>query len=245
MFVRKYTRQIFLVFTVAAIFLAGCNVGATPAPTLDVNAINTAIVGTTVAQLSIQFTQTALAQPQPTSTPIPADTPASLLPTFALPTLEQASSPTAGALPTISFNTTPAAAITTLPTLAAPTQSGASTTKVGCNDAMFIAEDPKDGKVVGPGKKFQKVWQIQNTGTCTWDEGYVFAFLPDVSSPEIKGYDIVINKADEFTKPGSSQSFIITITVPTVNGEYKGFWKLKTDDGVFFGPRVWFDIIVK
>jgi len=242
MFVRKYQRQMSLILIIAALILAGCNVGATPAPTLDVNAINTAIVGTTVAQLAVGFTQTALAQP--TNTPAPTDTPATL-PTFALPTQANGLPTAAGALPTISFNTTPVAGLTSLPTLAAPTTSSSSTTKVGCNDAMFVDENLKDGSVVHPGKKFTKIWQIQNTGTCTWDEGYVFAFVPDRSSKEIEGYDIVINKADEFTKPGSSQSFIIELTAPTVNGQYKGYWKLMTDEGVFFGPLVYFDIIVK
>ena len=242
MFVRKHPRQMVWAIATAALILAGCNVGATPAPTLDVNAINTAIVGTTVAQLSIQFTQTA--QAQPTSTSAPTDTPVTL-PTFALPTLAGASPATAGALPTISFNTTPAAGVTTLPTLAAPTVYSTLTTKAGCNDAAFIDENLPDGSKINSGKKFEKVWQIQNTGTCTWDEGYTFAFLPDQSSSGIEGYDIVINKKDEFTAPGHSQSFSVELTAPTAAGEYKGYWKLKTDDGTFFGPLVYFDIIVK
>ena len=69
MFVRKISRQIFLTFLAVALLLTACNVGAAPSPTLDINAINTAMVGTTVAQLSSQFTQTALAAP--TSTPLP------------------------------------------------------------------------------------------------------------------------------------------------------------------------------
>ena len=243
MFVRKHMRKVVFLFAMTALILASCNVGATPAPTVDVNAVSTALVGTTIAQLSIQFTQTAAAQP--TSTPAPTNAPVDL-PTFALPTIAGAASPTtSGALPTISFNSTPLTGITALPTLAAPTTASGSTTKVGCNDAMFVAENLPDGSKVSPGKKFKKVWQIQNTGTCTWAEGYVFAFLADRSSTEIAGYDIVINKAEEFTKPGSSQSFIVELKAPTVNGQYKGYWKLKNDEGVFFGPLVYFDIIVK
>lgn len=247
MFVQNPRRMVFIVAT-AALILAGCNVGATPAPTLDVNAINTTIVETTVAQLSLQFTQTA--QAQPTSTPAPTDTPVNL-PTFALPTVAGAVTPTtSGALPTISFNATqvvnntPAVGFTSLPTLGAPTSSG-STTKVGCNDAMFVAENLPDGSKITAGKKFSKVWQIQNTGTCTWDEGYAFVFQSDRSSPEIKGYDIVIKKKEDFTAPGHSQSFIVDLTAPTTSGEYKGYWKLRTDDGTYFGPLVYFDIIVK
>ncbi len=247
MFVQNSRRMVFIV-AIAALILAGCNVGATPAPTLDVNAINTTIVETTVAQLSLQFTQTA--QAQPTSAPASTDTPVNL-PTFALPTLAGAGTPTtAGALPTISFNTTPVApntpapGVTTLPTLGAPTSSG-STTKVGCNDGLFVGETLKDGSKVNAGKEFEKAWEIQNTGTCTWDEGYTFAFVPEKSSPEIEGYDIVIKKKEDFTAPGHSQSFVVTLTAPTTSGEYKGYWKLRTDDGTFFGPLVYFDIIVK
>lgn len=229
------------ILVAAALILTGCNVGATPAPTVDVNAINTAIVGTTVAQLSGQMTQTALALP--TSTSLPTEQPANL-PTFALPTLAAASPTTAGALPTISFNTTPVAGLTSLPTSAISTSSNTGT-KVGCNDAMFISENLPDGSKVNAGKKFKKAWEIQNTGTCTWDEGYVFAFVADRSSSGIAGYDIVINKTEEFTKPGHSQSFIIELIAPTKSGEYKGYWKLKTDDGTFFGPLVYFDIVVK
>ena len=245
MFVRN-PRQMIIIFATAALILAGCNVGATPAPTLDVSAINTAIVGTTVAQLSIQFTQTALAQPT-TSIPIPTDTPVTL-PTSPLATSANVS-PTPGGIPTISFNTTPVAntpiaGFTQLATSIAPTSSG-STTKVGCNDATFLAENLPDGSKITAGKKFEKVWEIQNTGTCTWDEGYSFAFVADRSSPAIEGYDIVIKKKEDFTAPGHSLSFIIELTAPSASGEYKGYWKLKTDDGTFFGPLVYFDIIVK
>ena len=98
MFVRKFTRQVFPTMVAVALLLTACNVGATPAPTLDINAINTAVVGTTVAQLSVQFTQTALAVP-PTSTPLPTNTPGSL-PTFELPTTAADGS----ALPTFSLD---------------------------------------------------------------------------------------------------------------------------------------------
>jgi hypothetical protein len=244
--VRNLRHKMLLIGITAVLILEGCNVGATPAPTVDVNAINTAIVGTTVAQLAVQLTQTA--QAQPTLPPAPTDTPVSL-PTFTLPTAAVGASPTAGALPTISFNTTPiantpVAGFTALPTSGAPTSS-ANGTKVGCNDASFVDENLKDGSKVKAGKEFGKVWQIQNTGTCTWDEGYAFAFQAAQSTPGIAGYDIVIKKKEEFTAPGHSQSFIIKLTAPDTAGEYKGFWKLKTDDGTYFGPLVYFDIIVE
>ena len=108
MLVRNFPRRTLLILLTASLTLAACNVGATPAPTVDVNAINTAAVATAMGQISAQLTQTALAAPTnttpPTTTPLP-------LVTSALPTA--GASPTAGVpgaagtLPTLSFNTTP------------------------------------------------------------------------------------------------------------------------------------------
>jgi hypothetical protein len=220
--------------------------GATPAPTIDVNAINTAAFATAMGQISAQQTQAALAAPS--ATPGVSETPLPLA-TFALPTSGQASPTGGGALPTLSFNvtpnTTPLAGFTQLATSVVSGSSGVGSTASGCNDAAFVGETLPDKSVVTGGKTFTKAWQLQNTGTCSWDEGYTFAFQPDLSSSAIAGYDIVIKNSDEVTKPGHSQSFIVKLTAPSTAGEYKGYWKLKTDSGTAFGPLVFFDIIVK
>jgi hypothetical protein len=236
-----------LILLVTTLTLAACNVGATPAPTIDVNAINTAAYNTAMAQISAQQTMTALAIPTNTQIPTDASIPISAggLPTSAVP------SPTgnAGALPTLSFNvtpnTTPLAGFTPLASAIAPTSSGIGNTASGCNDGAFIGETLPDKSVVKAGKSFTKAWEIKNTGTCPWDEGYVFEFQSNLSSSAIEGYDIVIRSDDAATKPNHSQSFIIKLTAPTTAGEYKGYWKLKADDGKYFGPLVYFDIVVK
>jgi D-alanyl-D-alanine carboxypeptidase len=88
MLVRKFPRRTLFILLTAALTLAACNVGATPAPTIDVNAINTAAFETAVAQIVVQQTQTALAAPS--NTPPPSNTPLSLA-TAALPTAGGAS----------------------------------------------------------------------------------------------------------------------------------------------------------
>jgi hypothetical protein len=252
MLFRKSPRQTLLIAITTTLLLAACNVGATPAPTIDANAINTAALGTAMAQISSQQTMTALAAPSATSPS--TSTPASLA-TGALPTGAGAipTTNTGGVLPTVSFNTTPGANTTPLAGFTniagspiAPTSAGGiGNTAEGCNDGAFVGETLPDKSVVGAGKDFTKAWEIKNTGTCDWGEGYVFAFQPDLSSPGIEGYDIVINNKGEITKPNHSQSFIVKLTAPTTPGEYKGYWKLKTDGGAYFGPLVYFDIVVK
>src|SRR5215204_6535187 len=100
MFVRKSLRQAVFTLLTAALLLSACNMGATPAPTVDVNAINTAAVETAMGQLSAQFTQTALAAPSATTQPTGT---AVSLPTSGLPTANGAAPTTSGVLPTVSF----------------------------------------------------------------------------------------------------------------------------------------------
>jgi hypothetical protein len=218
--------------------------GATPAPTVDINAINTAAFNTAVAQISSGETQTALAAPSDTSLPTNTIDP---LATVVLPGNGTVFPTTTGALPTFSFNTTPTTPLAGFTPLATslPTSAGIGNTASGCNDALFVGETLPDKSVIGAGKDFDKAWELKNTGTCTWEEGYAFAFQANLSSTEIKGYDIVIKASDEFTKPGHSQSFIIKLTAPTTPGEYKGYWKMKDDSGSYFGPLVFLHIVVK
>jgi len=229
MFVRKFPRQMLLTLIAAALLLAGCNVGAAPSPTLDVNAINTAIVGTTVAQLSVQFTQTALALP--TSTPAPTDTQA-VLPTFALPT-QSGASPTTGALPTLSFNTTPVAGFTQL---ASPAPAGGATAALGdaCNNSAFEGDVTiPDGTVLKPGEDFEKTWAIRNTGTCTWDEGYAFVFIGGDNA--IDPYDFKFKLTKDFVAGGEAVNLSIKLTAPLKSGTYSGTWRMRNDQGYYFG----------
>ncbi|MCI0555280.1 MAG: hypothetical protein L0287_30405 [Anaerolineae bacterium] len=227
MFVRKFPRQTLLSMLTVALLLASCGGGATPAPTADVNAISTAAVETVMAQLSVQFTQTALAAPSPTS--LPTNTPIAL-PTFALPT---AATTSAGALPTVSFNTTPIAGVTQLSSPIAPP---AATAPLGdaCNNNLFIADlTIPDGTVLKPGEDFKKVWQVRNTGSCTWDEGYALIFIGGDTAIDPVNYEIKI-KAD-FIVPGEDADFDIPLTAPLKEGTYQGTWRMRNDQGAYFG----------
>lgn len=241
MFFRKTPRLTLLALLTAALILSACNVGAAPSPTLDVNAINTAIVGTTVAQFSAQFTQTALAAP--TNTPLPTNTPQEL-PTFALPTLD-----TSGALPTVSFNTTPGAAVTPLAgftAIASPAAPGA-TQALGdaCTNSAFEADVTiPDGTVLKGGEDFQKIWKIRNTGSCTWDEGFALVYIGG-SSPNLDPYNFEIKQSKDFVTGGSAVNIALNLTAPCAPGKYEGHWRMRSDGGYFFGTIVSVYIEVK
>jgi hypothetical protein len=242
MFVRKSVRRVVLILLTATLALAACNMGATPPPTVDLNTISTAAFNTAAAQISAGQTQTALVAPSIT----PTNTAASLT-TAVVPGNGTVLPTAAGGLPTVSFNNTPTTPLAgfTAPATLAPTSAGIGNTASGCNDALFVGETLPDKSVVTADKEFAKAWELKNTGTCAWEIGYVFAFQADLSSAEIKGYDIEIKKSAEVTKPGHSQSFVVKLIAPTAAGEYKGYWKLRDKNGAAFGPLVFLDIVVK
>jgi hypothetical protein len=233
----KFRNSLWLACTmILAIILSSCSLGATPVPTEDPGVIKTQAVSIVLTQVALQQTQTALAiPPTPTNTPLPTAT-LGILPTFAS---VGTPFPFNTQLPGITPLASPFATVGNISTV---------TTKNGCNDGTFLGESaPFDKDVVAAEKNFSKSWQILNSGTCKWDEGYSFAFLPDLSSPELKGYSIVLRKdtPGDYTDPQHSQTFVVKLVAPKAPGEYKGYWKLKDDKGNAFGPLVSVWITVK
>jgi Ig-like domain-containing protein len=225
-----------LIWTSAVILLAAalasCNIGKAPEPTPDVSVIYTSAAQTMVSGLRQQQTQTAQAIPQATATPLASLTP---LATFAIST---GSVPFGTPFGTPFILGTPGTARPTL-----PSGTGLYSLPVGCNDATYIGETkPLDGTILAGGKVFDKGWSMQNTGTCKWDDGYSFSFK---DGDQMQGEDVVIAKDKaEFTEPGHSQAFVIQMVAPKAPGEYKGYWQMKNDQGVWFGSIVYVDIVV-
>ena len=224
-----------------SILLGACNIGATPIPTEDPGAIQTEAFNLVNTQAADQLTQTALAEPptaQPTNTLFPTATQGSI-PTFD-------SSLTTNT--PFEFNTqqpglTPIATAANVGTT--PGAYSTITTENGCNNGWMMSEGGiYDGKTIFHGTEVTKSWDIYNSGTCAWDEGYSFTFRPECStSPEgaplgYYGKDMFITKLDTFTKPGQTRTFTITFHVPNKIGEYLWAFKLKDDAGNLFGPLV-------
>jgi hypothetical protein len=226
---------IFLLTT--TLILTACNVGATPAPTVDINAINTAALGTAMAQISAQQTMTALAAP--TFTPSATNTPPTLA-TVALPT-------TSGGLPTVSFNTTPLA--NTAPAAGFTAVGGVpqvgATAAVGavCNNLIYLADATiPDGTVFDGGEDFTKTWRVQNTGSCKWDEGYKLVYLS--GDDEIDPVSVKL-QSDDFIDPGAVGELSVELTAPLKAGKYGGTWQMQADNGEYFGNQLTVLIEVK
>ncbi len=218
----------------AATALTACNIGATPVPTMDVNAIYTQVAGTAFADFSAKMTQTAMANPPtaiPTNTPLATFT---LLPTF--PPLN--TTPQAG--------TTPGLLATPI-TLATP---GATQVVDSCNNSAFMGDITiPDGTIMKPGTDFTKTWAIKNIGTCKWALGYSFVF---VAGDKMDGYDIKFQSGAGVKKmilpvvnPGETVNIDIEMTAHLAEGEYTGCWRMQDDKGYYFGTLACYKIVVK
>jgi hypothetical protein len=211
-----------------ATLLSACNLGQQPEPTIDAGAVATSAVETVMAKAAAEQTQTALAGPpamQSEATLLPTMT---SVPTFAIPGTPQAG---ATELPTVVGLASPTSALLPQPTQAGPV----------CNDSVFISETVPDGTVFKPGEDFDKSWTLQNTGTCTWDEGYALVY----QGGTLDGYTIQIDQKDEFTPSGSTQVFKVRLTASLEEREYTECWRMQDDKGYYFGTFVCVTIVVK
>lgn len=250
MLVRKPARRVLFILLTAALALTSCNMGATPAPSVDINAINTAAVASAMAQISSQQTQTALAAP--TATPSPTNTTAPLT-TAVTGNITPLPGGTT-ALPTFSFNTTPTTPLPGFTALASPAAPAGPTASLGdaCNNNVFVADVTipdgtvfRDGNAKGgrPGNEFDKVWRVQNTGTCKWDEGYTLAFVG--GSDALKPYSVKFTDASDFVAAGATADLGITLTAPKFPGEYQATWRMQDDRGNYFGTPLTVLIVVE
>jgi hypothetical protein len=211
-----------------SLILSACNFGQEPEPTPDVGAIFTSAAETVQAQFAIQLTQTA--QAVPTATQPPPATPtsaASPIPTF--PIGASPAVPATTPIATLGIGTQP----TTIAGLPTNTPLAALATQAGpvCMDSAFIRDVTyPDGTVVEDDAWLAKAWEIQNTGTCTWDDG--FSLQPITG--DAKG-EWLIDAKKKFVEPDEIVQVQIDIKTPTKGGDWGGCWRMQGDNGQYFG----------
>ena len=96
--------------------------------------------------------------------------------------------------------------------------------------------------LVPPNTPFQKGWRIRNTGSCTWNTGYVLRFVSG-NHPEAQmgGAPTPIYGT---VPPGSDYDLYINLVSPSTPGIYQGIWALTNPAGAAFGQRIWVAIQV-
>jgi hypothetical protein len=162
-----------------------------------------------VSTLSIEMTQTALAAPSKTPTPTNTIT----VPTFASPTLT---------------------------TLTTPLGTSVASIPVTACYAMSYVSDVTipDNTTMTPGQTFTKTWRVRNSGTCSWDAGFKFAFT---TGDGMSGTTYTLTQA---VPVNTETNLSINMTAPSKSGSIKSSWRMSTAGGQFFGDEIYVLIVV-
>jgi uncharacterized protein affecting Mg2+/Co2+ transport len=91
-----------------------------------------------------------------------------------------------------------------------------------------------DNTEVNPGQSFTKTWKVLNSGSCAWEQGFIFNI---VGGQAIGGTAVTLNQRVE---SGRQYEFSVPMVVPTnASGELRGTWRLSDANGNFFGDGVY------
>jgi len=229
--VMQIKRKIVLAL-LAGVLLVSCS-GQPPAteePTVDVNAVMTAGVGTFVAGL----TQTQAAQPTATATSTPSPTPTPTVSAVNLGSLTPLTTSTQ------SFVLPLSTVIFSAPTVAGtPPTVNPSTLGSGCNNLRLISDvTVSAGTVMAPGQEFTKTWKVENNGTCDWVFLYRLVF---VSGERMEG---VAPNLGKVITPGKWTQLSVGLKAPSKPGTYTGNWRLGNQAGSVFGSTLTVSIVV-
>ncbi len=129
----------------------------------------------------------------------------------------------------------PAASPTPMPTIAsptpAPTATPVPTATPPCLAARFVKDvTVPDGTTFAPGETFTKTWRLRNVGACTWTTAFEVYF--DHGDHMNGPTDVNLPHAVD---PGETVDVSVELTAPADEGTYKGYWKLRSDEGKGFG----------
>lgn len=119
-----------------------------------------------------------------------------------------------------------------VPTPEAPPTPAAPTPSACQFNAAFVTDVTiPDNTQVQAAQSFNKVWRMQNTGTCPWDTTTVLDFIggSQMSAPNA----VTVPP----TQPGATADVGVTMFAPGNPGTYRGVWQLQAQ-GQFFGSKV-------
>lgn len=135
---------------------------------------------------------------------------------------------------------------TTVPRTEAPTPETTTTvtpeaevSNLCQNDLRFVDDITiPDDTVVAPGEVIEKVWLVQNSGSCNWEADYT---LRNTNGPPMGATTI---QALYPARSGGEVKITITFIAPTDEGRHVSRWQAHDPEGVPFGQEIFIMIMV-
>ena len=124
---------------------------------------------------------------------------------------------------------------------ALPTVQSITTPTISCQDVLVFNSDLTipDNSIVSPGASLDKQWQVQNQGTCNWDDRYRLRLISGDAlgaSPEQALYP---------ARVGTQATIRIVFTAPMDAGNYVSEWQAYDANGIPFGDSFFIKITVQ
>ena len=119
-----------------------------------------------------------------------------------------------------------------------PVPSPTTSSTPSCtNRARFIRDvSIPDNTNIPAGNSFEKIWRLQNAGTCSWTSDYDLVFQSGniMSGPPSSPLPGTV-------APGTEADIRVSLKAPSADGAHRGNWMLRSEGGVLFGIGVNFD----
>ncbi len=107
------------------------------------------------------------------------------------------------------------------------------------NDLRFIDDITfPDDTVVAPGEVIEKIWLVQNSGSCNWEADYS---LRNTDGPPMGASTI---QALYPVRSGGEYEITITFVAPTDEGRHTSRWQAHDPEGNPFGQEIFIMILV-
>lgn len=121
----------------------------------------------------------------------------------------------------------------------APEELQPSPTPICTKGLGFIADlTIPDGTLVEPRETLDKRWEVQNSGTCNWDNRYKISLI---AGP---GMGVPVQQALVPALAGTQTIIRMIFIAPEEPGNYRSAWQAYDPDGNAFGDPFFIDIVV-
>jgi hypothetical protein len=109
-----------------------------------------------------------------------------------------------------------------------------------CQDSLRFLGDLTipDGTIVNPGDQLDKRWQVENNGTCNWDQNYQVRLIAGTNM------GVASEQALYPALPGSVFTIRMIYSAPTEPGTYRSAWQAHDPHGEAFGDPFYIEIVV-
>lgn len=115
------------------------------------------------------------------------------------------------------------------------------TTEASCYNSLRYIEDINfpDGTIVSSGEKIEKLWKVENNGTCSWDSRYRMRLVEgdQLGAPA----ELALFPA----RPGTQAELRVIFIAPRESRYYRSTWQAYGPDGLAFGDPFYIDIFVQ